>query len=121
MNFLIGVLVARAMSPSARGVLALAMTMPLTVAYFIDPGIRQANIYLIGRRRCPVEAVAANSITLALGIGLPAAFVIWLRQGPLLRTFLSGITSSQLTLLLLLLPLLLLDGYLMAILRAQQR
>lgn len=118
LNFLIGVLVARAMSPSARGVLALAMTMPLTVAYFIDPGIRQANIYLIGRRRRPVEAVAANSITLALGIGLPAAFVIWLGQGPLLRTFLSGITSSQLTLLLLLLPLLLLDGYMMAILRA---
>ncbi len=119
LNFLIGVLVARAMSPSARGVLALAMTMPITVAYFIDPGIRQANIYLIGRRRRrPVEAVAANSITLALGIGLPAAFVIWLGQGPLLRTFLSGITSSQLALLLLLLPLLLLDGYMMAILRA---
>lgn len=120
-NFLIGVLVARAMMPSARGVLALAMTMPITVAYLIDLGLTQANVYLIGRRHRAVEAVATNSVTLALGIGLAAALVIWLGQGPLLRTVLSGITSKQLTLLLLLLPLLLLDSYLMAVLRAQQR
>jgi O-antigen/teichoic acid export membrane protein len=121
LNFIIGVLAARALTPSARGVLALAMTMPLTVAYFIDPGLTQANIYLIGRRHRSATAIIADSIALALGIGLVAVFVIWLGQGLLLRTVLSGITSSQLTLLLPLLPFLLLDGYLMAVLRAQQR
>jgi O-antigen/teichoic acid export membrane protein len=119
-NAIIGVLVARAMSPSARGVLALAMTLPVTVAYFIDPGISQANVYLIGRRRRSAESLVANSIVLALVIGLLAAFFIWLGQGPLLRTFLSGLTSNQLTLLLLLLPPLLLDVYLMAVLRGIQ-
>jgi O-antigen/teichoic acid export membrane protein len=121
LNFFIGVLAARALTPSARGVLALAMTMPFTVAYFIDPGLTQANIYLIGRRHRSATAVVANSITLALGVGLVAALIIWLGQGLLLRTVLSGVTSSQLALLLPLLPLLLLDGYLMAVLRAQQR
>lgn len=119
-NICIGVLVARAMSPSARGVLALAMTLPVTVAYFIDPGISQANVYLIGRRHRSTESLVANSIVLALVIGTLAAFLIWLGQGPLLRTFLSGLTSNQLTLLLLLLPPLLLDVYLMAVLRGIQ-
>ncbi|MFZ5915364.1 MAG: lipopolysaccharide biosynthesis protein [Chloroflexota bacterium] len=121
LNFFIGVLVARAMSPAARGVLALAMTLPITVAYFIDPGVSQANIYLFGHRRRSAEALAANSILLALVIGVAAGLALWLGQGPLLRTLLSGLTSNQLTLLLPLLPLLLLDSYLMAILRARQQ
>jgi len=121
LNLIIGVLVARAMSPAARGVLALAMTLPRTVGYFIDPGLSQANIYLIGRRNRAAQAVTANSIVLALSIGLVAAGAIWLAQEPLLRTVLSGLTPRQLALLLPLLPLLLLDAYLMAVLRAQQR
>jgi len=121
LNFAIGVLMARTLDPTARGVLALAMTAPFTAAYFIDPGLVQANIYLIGRKKRPAENVVANSITLAMAIGVGAAIILWLARGVILRTFLSGLTAAQFTLLLLLLPFFLLDSYAMSILRALRR
>lgn len=121
LNFAIGVLMARTLDPTARGILALAMTTPFTVVYFIDPGIVQANIYLIGRKEQSVEAVVANSLTLAMVIGVGAALILWLARGVILRTFLSGLTAAQFTLLLLLLPFFLFDSYAMSILRALRR
>ncbi|MDY7042199.1 MAG: oligosaccharide flippase family protein [Chloroflexota bacterium] len=121
LNFVIGVLMARAMEPAARGVLALAMTAPFTVAYFIDPGLTQANVYLIGRKGRPVGAMVANSLTLAAVIGVGTAAILWLIRGVILRTLLAGLTEAQFTLLLLLLPLFLLDSYAMSILRALHR
>jgi O-antigen/teichoic acid export membrane protein len=121
LNFIIGVLMARMLDPTARGVLALAMTAPFTVAYFIDPGIVQSNIYLIGRKERPVGAVVANALTLATMIGTGTAVILWLARSVILRTFLSGLTAAQFTLLLLLLPLFLLDSYMMSVLRALRR
>jgi len=118
LNLVIGILMARMLTPTARGVLALAMTAPVTVAYFIDPGIIQSNIYLIGRKERAAEAVVANALTLATVIGTVAAIVLWLARGVILRTFLSGLTVAQFTLLLLLLPFFLLDSYMMSVLRA---
>ncbi|MCR4407753.1 MAG: oligosaccharide flippase family protein [Anaerolineae bacterium] len=118
LNFIIGVLMARMLTPAARGVLALAMTAPYTVTYFIDPGIVQANIYLIGRKERAAGAVVANAITLAIVIGTGTAVILWLARSVILRTFLSGLTAAQFTLLLLLLPFFMLDSYMMSVLRA---
>ncbi len=119
-NFLIGVLMARTLEPTARGVLALAMTAPFTVTHFVDPGIVQSNIYLIGRKERAAEAVVANALVLAIVISTVTSIILWLARDVILRTLLSGLTVAQFTLVLVLLPFFMLDLYMLSILRAVQ-
>ncbi|HEX7976304.1 MAG TPA: flippase [Anaerolineales bacterium] len=121
LNFATGILLARLLPPSERGVLALIMLLPVTLAYFADIGISQAIVYQLGRSRRPPEQVAANGITLAFLLGGSIALVIWLARGWLLHTMLSEVPESYFTLVLYLLPLLLVSNYLLSILRGQQR
>ncbi|HEY74304.1 MAG TPA: hypothetical protein G4N99_13660, partial [Thermoflexia bacterium] len=50
-NFLIGVVLARTLSPAERGIMVLVMTLPWTVISFVSLGLPQANIYLVGRKK----------------------------------------------------------------------
>ena len=121
LNLLIGVLTARMLGPYRRGVLALVMTLPLTLVYFADLGISKANVYLIGRHRRPERSVAANSAVLALIVGVLIGLIVWLARSLVLNTVLRGLPARYLALILLLTPLLLLHTYWMAILRAGRR
>lgn len=120
-NLVIGVLTARVLGPSRRGVLTLVMTLPLTIVALADPGISQANIYFIGRRGRSPSTVATNSIYFAVGIGLLAALGLWLLRGLALNTVLRSMSPFYFNLILCLVPLLLLYTYWMAIPRALQR
>lgn len=119
-NLLLGVLTARLLGPERRGALTLVMTLSLTLVYFADLGISQANIYLIGRRKRSEAAVAANSVFIALAVGTVLSLALWLARNPLLNTLLRGLPSHYLAVILLLTPLLLLYTHWMAILRARQ-
>lgn len=121
LNFTTGVLLARLLPPSERGVLALIMLLPVTLAYFADIGISQAIVYMLGRSRRPPEQVAANGITLAIVLGGSIALVMWLARGWLLHILLKEVPESYFTIVLCLLPLLLMSNYLLSILRGQQR
>jgi len=121
LNFFAGVLIARQLPPGERGVLALVMLLPITLAYFAEFGISRANVYLLGRRQRPPQAIASNSIVLALTLGGSSAFILWLVRDWVLHTFLSGVSELYFQSILFLIPLLLVDAYFMSILRGQQR
>ena len=121
LNMLLGILTARLLGPERRGILTLVMTLPLTLVHFADLGVSQANIYLIGRRKRPAEAILTNSLVIALSSGLVIAAVLWLLRDLVLDTLLRDLPAPYFTVILLLLPLLLLYTYWVAILRAWER
>lgn len=120
-NLLIGVVSARVLGPDRRGVLTLVMTLPVTLMAFADLGISQANVYFIARKNCPAATVAGNAVYLAAGTGLLLGVGLWLGRGLALSTFLRGLPSHYLGLILALVPLMLVYTYWMAIPRAFQR
>lgn len=120
LNLVAGVLVARLLAPQERGLLALVMLLPVTLAYFADLGISQAIVYLLGRKKRSPQAVAGVALSLALVVGAGLALVLWLGGGWVIPTFLSQAPPAYYALALALLPLLLFDNYLLSLLRAQQ-
>jgi len=118
LNFAISVLVARWLGPSRQGIYALVTMLPVTLAYFASLGVTQATIYLINRRRVAPRAVAGNSITLALLMGLGLGLVAYVVQPLARRTVLKGVTRTMFWVAVGVTPLFLLDGYLLALLRA---
>lgn len=120
LNFLVGVIIARLLLPEDRGVLALVMLLPVTLAYLADFGISQAIVYLLGRKKRPLRAVAANVLTLAIFFGGGAAVSVWLARKSFFHSFLSDVPESLFLLVLGLLPILLVDAFFLAILRGQQ-
>ena len=121
LSVLLGIMTARLLGPDKRGILTLVMTLPLTLIKFADLGISQANIFFIGRHKRPVEAMAANSVVIALITGLIFAAALWLVRDLALNTVLRGLPAPYFAIILLLVPLLLLYTYWMAILRAGER
>jgi O-antigen/teichoic acid export membrane protein len=120
-NILIGILTARMLGPESRGVFTLVMTLPVTLVALSDPGISQATVYFIGRKKTSPALVASNSALLALIMGTVVAGGMWLAQEPLLATVLQDLPLRYFVLVLCLLPLLLLYTFWIAILRALQR
>lgn len=121
LNMLLGVLTARILGPERRGVLTLVMTLPLTLAYFADLGISQANVYFLGRNKRPESSIVTNSLIIALVVGTVVGIIVWSVRDVVLNTLLDDMPSHYLLAILLFLPLLILYTYWMAILRARQK
>jgi len=121
LNLLLGVLTARVLGPERRGILALVMTLPVTLVTFADLGISRANIYLIGRRGRSPQQIASNALFFALATGAFLGLGLWPVRGLALRTLLRGLPARYLALILVLTPFLLLYTHWLAILRAFQR
>lgn len=119
LNLLGGVLVARLLPPAERGILALVMLLPITLAHFADPGISQSIIYQLGRQKRRLESVAGSALLFAALFGASAVAIVWLLRGWLLETVLGDVPLWAFTVVLGLLPLLLVDTYLLSILRAR--
>jgi O-antigen/teichoic acid export membrane protein len=120
-NFLVGILLARGLSVPERGVMALVMALPWTVASLANLGLPYANIYMIGRKKLPAKAILGTSLILAVLLGLLAVGSMLALRSTLLSTALKGLPSEYYPLLLVLIPLLLVDGVLLSIMRARQR
>ncbi len=120
LNITLGVLTARILGPERRGILTLVMTLPITLAYFADLGLSQANVYMIGRDRRSESRMVANSVLFTLVITAAVGLGVWWGRDFALRTFLRGLPTHYLALTLALLPPSLLYRYWMAILRARQ-
>jgi O-antigen/teichoic acid export membrane protein len=120
-SFLTGVLLARGLSVEDRGIMALVMAFPFTVASLFNLGLPQANIYLLGRGKFPAKTVLASALTAAFALGLLAFLGIFALRNFALATFLRDLPEEYFLLLLFLVPLLLVDGVLLSILRAHQR
>src|SRR5262245_16083113 len=66
----IGVLVARELGPSGRGVLAVASALVLTLAQLGSLGLVSANPYFLAREEIPISRLVTNSLWFAAGLGL---------------------------------------------------
>ena len=120
-NFLAGILLARGLSVPERGIMVLVMSLPWTVASLANLGLPQANIYLVGRKKYDPKTVLGSSLAAALGLGLLTVLGMLAMRETILNTALRGLPPEYYPLLLALIPLLLVDGVLLSILRARQR
>lgn len=118
LGILTGVVLARALGPHDRGILALVLLVPSTVVTLVKLGMTQANVYFINRERIPAVRVASNAVVLALVLGTAAAGTVWLVRANLLDTVLRSVPVWALAVGLVRVPLLLLDDYLYGVLQA---
>ena len=116
-----GVITARMLGPTDRGLFQLLILLPTTLANFVKLGIPQANVYFMRRRGAPPSAVASNSLWLAVVLGGLLAAVCYVGRDWLLTKFLKGAAPVTLLPALALVPFALLQAYFMGVLQAQER
>jgi stage V sporulation protein B len=120
LQFLVGVLVARLLIPADRGVLALVMVLPVTLAHFADLGISQSIVFFIGKQRFSTRQVMGNAVLLAVVVGSTLALGLWLARDRLAAWLSSDLSPAALGWALVVLPVALVDAYLLSFLRARQ-
>ena len=120
-NLLIGVVLARSLTVSERGVMVLVMTLPWTVFSLASFGVPQANIYLVGRKKRDAKVVLGNALVMAAILGLLSVIILNALKNAALRTVLRGLPQEYWRPLILLIPILLADGMMLSILRVRQR
>ncbi len=115
------VILARALGPSGRGVLALSMLIPSLLSTFLNLGVSPANVYHISTKKFTSQTVIRCSLQLwlllsILGIAIGVlCIVVW---G---NTWFPNIPQPYLYACLALFPLILLNSFLTSILQGQQR
>jgi O-antigen/teichoic acid export membrane protein len=116
-----GVLVARLLGPSGKGVVVVTGLVLMILGLVGGLGVEAANVYLTGRRKQPVKHLIANSVVVTL-IASPPLVVATLAALPLLAdTVLQGVRPLYVWMVTLGLPAVLLQKYLYQILWGQQR
>jgi O-antigen/teichoic acid export membrane protein len=113
-----GIILARALGPHDRGILALVLLLPSTMMTVTKLGLTQANVYCVRREGAPIGNVAANSLALGLGLGLGIGTLAWLFRSTLLSTVMRQVPAWALLLALARLPSLLIDNYFCGVLQA---
>jgi O-antigen/teichoic acid export membrane protein len=113
-----GIILARALGPHDRGILALVLLLPSTLLTVTKFGMMQANVYCVRREGVRPEEVASNSLVLALTFGVGVSAIVWLFRNTLLTTIMREVPPWALLLALWLLPLFLVDNYFNGVLQA---
>lgn len=120
-NFLVGVVLARSLSPAERGIMVLVMTLPRTVVSLVSLGLPQANIYMMGRRRHDARSILGNTLVLALILGLLSVVALNAGKPWLLQSVLKDVPPKFWVPLMLLAPAVLVDVMATSVLCARQR
>ena len=115
------VITARYLGPHDRGVFQLLTLLPSTLANFAKLGIPQANVYFMRRKGASATDVVSNSLCFAIGLGVPVALLAYCFQDGLRNVFFKDAPPEALLPVLALLPLVLLQQYLLGVAQAQQR
>jgi O-antigen/teichoic acid export membrane protein len=116
------VLTARTLGAQGRGLFNLLILLPTTLSNFVKLGVPQGNVYFIRKRGASASAVASNSLWLALGLGMLCIAVAWEARAWLLANIMkSDAPPATLPMVLVLLPFVLIQVNLQAVLTAQQR
>ena len=122
LGLLTGAITARALGPSGRGVLAVALLVPQMAFLLLNAGIPAANVYYSGLRRFEPDELAANSVSATIvGTGVGVGVVGALAFGGLLPKLLPHVPPMSVALAMTLLPVLLLKGHIGGILHGTQR
>jgi O-antigen/teichoic acid export membrane protein len=116
---IVGILTARFLGPSDRGLLTALLLIPATCAAFLSVNLDTATIYFHKKHRISLSSLLANSITYALTVGSLASVAVWYARGEISYLF-DGATSAHLIAAVFSLPLRLVSHALNAGLKARQ-
>jgi len=115
------VILARFLGPEGKGLYSLAILLPTLIVTFISLGIGPATIYHVARKDFSGRTAFANNLVLALilgVIGILAGVGVSFLFG---STAFPGVPQSYLLVALCLVPLQLVNSYLLYVLHGQQR
>src|SRR6266478_3553816 len=76
LSLVAGVILARALGPTGRGIYALALLVPSVLVLVANLGVGNALIYYLARRAYDVEKMIGQLISLALLLGVAATIVL---------------------------------------------
>lgn len=113
-----GIITARTLGPHDRGLFQMLVLLPTMLSNFAKLGIPQAAVYFVRRRGASPSAVVSNAIWFAVVFGVAMAVVCYLQRDWLLEQVIKGAPTSVLTPMLVLLPFVLLQVYLLGIVQA---
>jgi O-antigen/teichoic acid export membrane protein len=116
-----GVVTARWLGPHDRGLFQLLTMLPTTLSNFVKLGIPQASVYFMRRKGAPASAVASNAVWFALTMGTALAVGCWFGRDWLLENVLARCPPFLVAPMLVLIPFVLLQFYLLGIAQAQER
>lgn len=101
-----GIITARALGPTGRGVLGLALLVPLLLSLFLGFGSAIANVYLVASGRLSAQDLSAITSGLCLvGTVVGAAFIGSLWWSGALPHLLPHVSGQDLALAMVMLPL----------------
>jgi O-antigen/teichoic acid export membrane protein len=104
LTFAASILIARALGPDGRGVLALVGVLSDMVIWFVTLGLGSAYQVLAGKGDVPRAALAGNCLLLSLALGGVAALGVFAAAPWLLASAFRGLTVRQLGLAAAALP-----------------
>lgn len=116
-----GVITARTLGPTDRGLFQLLTLLPVTLANFAKLGIPQANVYFMRRRGASASDIATNSLWFSVILGGLLALICWAGREWLLTNVIKDAPPSVLVPVLGLIPFVLLQAFLLGVLQAQER
>jgi O-antigen/teichoic acid export membrane protein len=120
-GIIIGMITARWLGPTSRGIFSLVSTFPATLTTLTKFGQAQAVIYFIRREKEDVSRVASTAVWFGLGTGALLIVLVVLLRDQILHTFLRGVPLWALMTILPMIPILLMESYLYGILQATDR
>ncbi len=121
LGVLTGALLARALGPSDRGAFAVISLVPSVLALLAGSGIGLANTYYAGKRREQAGDMASNSLILGLVSGTVSILLFAVLLSGFGQTLFKGVEPSYLQLAVCAVPFLLINGYLLSLLRGMDR
>lgn len=121
MGMLTGIITARWLGPTDRGLFNLLILLPTVLSNFVKLGIPQASVYYMRRKNVSASEVASNSLWFALTMGTALAIVCWFGRDWLLAKVLKEAPESLIPPTLILIPCVLLQFYFLGVAQAQER
>lgn len=113
--FLIGVIIARTLGPSGKGVVSLLVYFSLILSLLLSFGLNTANAYFIGRNNSRTKAIISNTLFFSCIVGTVCVIFLLVMRGFILRQFLKNVPPNYLVIALISTPFLLLTRNLITI------
>jgi O-antigen/teichoic acid export membrane protein len=110
-----GIILARALGPSGRGVYAMVFLVPNMITTFIGLGTASSLIYLLGKKKYALGQIVGYAILMALALGFIGIAVFWIIY-PIIRPSLKDVSPGFLVLSVTCIPFMLLNNYFSGIL-----
>lgn len=121
LNMGVGVLIARELAPSGKGIYSLVTLIPILIIAFGNLGIAPSNTYLGGKKLYNWSDIVSNSIVLSSVIGVVLIAIFYLYLYLFSPAFILDVDPRLIALAVLTIPLTLMIQYLSYVLLGQKR